>query len=146
MLPENRLNKPRTILVTGGLGFIGSHFVEKALECGHTVINYDMESYAANLDLQFTGNYSFRQCAIEEIKEITKLLWKVISKSKKKEVIDSLNNKNYEKAAKIILSNYYDPLYQHTLKKKKYLFEVNNDILEEAAKIIGDKISSLITS
>lgn len=46
-----RLHSKRTILITGGLGFIGSHFVEKCLMYGHDVINVDKETYAANVEL-----------------------------------------------------------------------------------------------
>lgn len=70
-----RLNKrPQTILVTGGLGFIGSHLVEKFLREGHTVINYDKMTYAANPELneefEKMGDYTFVQCDIAEIKDI----------------------------------------------------------------------------
>lgn len=37
-------------LVTGGLGFIGSAFVRKALELGFSIVNLDAITYAANLD------------------------------------------------------------------------------------------------
>jgi dTDP-glucose 4,6-dehydratase len=43
----------RTILVTGGLGFIGSYFVELALAKGYRVINMDKKTYAARTDLTF---------------------------------------------------------------------------------------------
>ena len=51
------------LLVTGGLGFIGSYFVEKALKRGYYVINVDKKTYAARTDLNFDGrpNYEFRQ-------------------------------------------------------------------------------------
>ena len=52
-----RLQDKKTIVVTGGLGFIGSHFVEMCLENGHTIYNIDKETYAANTDLTFDGNY-----------------------------------------------------------------------------------------
>lgn len=38
----------RIILVTGGLGFIGKHFVRRCLELGHQVINVDCVNYAAD--------------------------------------------------------------------------------------------------
>jgi dTDP-glucose 4,6-dehydratase len=38
------------ILVTGGAGFIGSHFVCRALKDGHEVVNIDKLTYAGNLD------------------------------------------------------------------------------------------------
>lgn len=41
------------IVVTGGLGFIGSHFVQLLLERGYYVINIDKRTYAARKDLSF---------------------------------------------------------------------------------------------
>ena len=38
------------ILLTGGAGFIGSHFTKKAIRDGYTVINVDKLTYAGNLD------------------------------------------------------------------------------------------------
>lgn len=38
------------ILVTGGAGFIGSHFVRKAVNNGYEVINLDLLTYAGGLD------------------------------------------------------------------------------------------------
>lgn len=40
--------KPKLILVTGGLGFIGKHFVKRCLETGHFVTNVDAVNYAAD--------------------------------------------------------------------------------------------------
>jgi len=76
----------------------------------------------------------------DEITQITKKLWKVISKNNKQKMLELLEQKEYHQAAEILLTKYYDPLYEHTLKKKNYLFEVNNDDLELATKIIKDKI------
>lgn len=51
----------KRILVTGGLGFIGSYFIELALERGYYVINVDKQTYAARRDLNFEkyGNYEW---------------------------------------------------------------------------------------
>ena len=38
------------ILLTGGAGFIGSHFTKKAILAGHQVVNIDKLTYAGNLD------------------------------------------------------------------------------------------------
>jgi len=43
----------KKLLVTGGLGFIGSYFVDLALKRGYYVINVDKETYAARTDLDF---------------------------------------------------------------------------------------------
>jgi len=56
--------------VTGGLGFIGSHFIDKAMSRGHNVINIDCETYAANKDLKFSGNYTQIKEDIAKIKDL----------------------------------------------------------------------------
>lgn len=65
-----RLDKKCTFVVTGGLGFIGSHFVDKVLSLGHKVINYDKETYAAHTDLKFKGDYQYIKADIADIKTI----------------------------------------------------------------------------
>jgi len=57
----------KTFFVTGGCGFIGSHFIEKVLSQGHTVVNVDKLTYAANKDLTFSGDYRFIQQDISEL-------------------------------------------------------------------------------
>jgi dTDP-glucose 4,6-dehydratase len=65
-----RLSSKKTIVVTGGLGFIGSHFVELALKNGHKVINVDCETYAANSSLRFSGDYTHIKEDIANINDI----------------------------------------------------------------------------
>ncbi|MFH1062520.1 MAG: GDP-mannose 4,6-dehydratase [Candidatus Omnitrophota bacterium] len=40
--------KSKLIFVTGGLGFIGKHFVQRCLDIGHFITNVDMVNYAAD--------------------------------------------------------------------------------------------------
>ncbi len=51
------------ILVTGGCGFIGSHFVEEILKRDdvESVINIDSLTYAANKDLPFKENPKYKE-------------------------------------------------------------------------------------
>lgn len=56
------------ILVTGGAGFIGSAVVRHAIAYGHTVMNVDALTYAANLNnlksVEDHSNYSFEKANI----------------------------------------------------------------------------------
>ena len=70
--------KNKTYLVTGGLGFIGSNFIENILKKKINIINVDNCSYASNLknnDLFIKNkNYKFIKCSIGNTKKISKLL------------------------------------------------------------------------
>ena len=56
------------ILVTGGCGFIGSHFIEEILKNKDvkTLINLDKLTYAANGNLPFSGDSRYN-LIIEDI-------------------------------------------------------------------------------
>ena len=47
------------IIVTGGRGFIGSHFVEKALSSGHVIIDIDKMTYASNNKLPWDDHKDY---------------------------------------------------------------------------------------
>jgi dTDP-glucose 4,6-dehydratase len=59
-------------MVTGGLGFIGSYFVDLALRRGYEVINVDKKTYAARTDLDFDGRprYEFIEADIATMSHI----------------------------------------------------------------------------
>jgi dTDP-glucose 4,6-dehydratase len=59
-------------VVTGGRGFIGSHFVEKLLKLGHSVVDIDKMTYAASKELPWDdhSNYTHLKediCSINHI-------------------------------------------------------------------------------
>lgn len=59
---ENLNDKKDKIMVTGGLGFIGSHFIDLILKKGYKVINVDKITYASRKDLDYVAknkNYEF---------------------------------------------------------------------------------------
>jgi dTDP-glucose 4,6-dehydratase len=56
----------KLILVTGGLGFIGKHFVKRCLDIGHFVTNVDVVNYAAD---NFANEEFMRESNYRHIKE-----------------------------------------------------------------------------
>ena len=70
---ENQNNGICKIMVTGGLGFIGSHFIELALSKGFKVINVDNITYASRKDLNHFNknkNYEFIKKDICDLKKL----------------------------------------------------------------------------
>jgi len=59
------------ILVTGGRGFIGSHFVELAIDLGYNVIDYDSLTYASNLSLPVDEAYPQYKFEERDIQHLT---------------------------------------------------------------------------
>ena len=70
----------KTLLVTGGLGFIGSNLIELLLKNKFRVINIDKVSYSSNFyntkDYKKDKNYRFIRCNINNQVKINKILKK----------------------------------------------------------------------
>ena len=69
----------KKVIVTGGLGFIGSNLIELLLEKNYFVINIDKVTYSSNFynTKEFTNlkNYKFIKCDIND-KRLKKILFK----------------------------------------------------------------------
>ena len=68
----------RKVIVTGGLGFIGSNLIELLLEKNFFVINIDSVTYSSNYynTKDFKKNYKFINCNINNQKKIFNILSK----------------------------------------------------------------------
>lgn len=60
------------LVVTGGRGFIGSHFVELALEEGFEIVDIDKMGYASNKNLPFDEHENY-ELIVEDISKIKNL-------------------------------------------------------------------------
>ena len=69
---------PKNIIVTGGLGFIGSNLIELLLKKKFKVINLDKVSYSSNFynvkEFKNKKNYKFIKCDINSTKKINNIL------------------------------------------------------------------------
>ena len=60
------------LIVTGGRGFIGSHFIELAIANGDYIFDYDYMSYCSNYSLPFDNHENYKHIK-EDICNITHL-------------------------------------------------------------------------
>jgi len=68
------------ILVTGGLGFIGSNLITKLLKKKYKVLNIDKVSYASNFyntkEFSKNKNYKFIKCNLTNLKKLSQIIKK----------------------------------------------------------------------
>ena len=68
----------KNVIVTGGLGFIGSNLIELLLEKNFQVINVDKISYSSNFyntkNYKKNKNYKFYKCDLNNFKNLTVFL------------------------------------------------------------------------
>lgn len=80
---ETQRNSSKTVLVTGGAGFIGSNFIRYWLEKypDDIVVNFDLLTYAGNRsnldDIEGSDNYTFIQGDIRVYEEVEKAMQNV---------------------------------------------------------------------
>ena len=70
----------QNIIVTGGLGFIGSNLIELLLHKNFKVINIDKVSYSSNFyntrDYLKNKNYKFIKCNLNNKKKLKQIIFK----------------------------------------------------------------------
>jgi tRNA 2-selenouridine synthase len=139
-----QLNDQNYIFVEGESRRIGDcimpEFLWKAMLKG---INIKIERELSLRLKLMVKEYFLNPKIVEQIKEISAGLIRVISKENKAKMLQFLDEKEYEKAAEILLVKYYDPLYEHSLNKKEYQKIINNDNVEKAVIEINEYLSSL---
>jgi dTDP-glucose 4,6-dehydratase len=70
----------KKIIVTGGLGFIGSNLINMLVDQNYSIINIDRISYSSNFynnrDIQYNKNYKFVKCDINNKNKLLKIFLK----------------------------------------------------------------------
>jgi len=113
-------------------------FLYKAMLKGIKInIHRDIEKRAEAMAEEY-----FKKEHLQELKNIVQSFNRLISKDKKNEVVNLIDQGKHQQAAKIILEYYYDPLYKHTLDKLNYAFEVNSDDIKKGLEELKEKIKN----
>ena len=135
-----QLNNQPFILVEGESRKVGNAQIPNSLwqameQADNILIERDLPKRVQEMVREY-----FTPQTIEQIKTITASLNRVISKKNKELMLQHLEEKEYLKAAEILLTLYYDPLYDHTLKRLNYLFTVKNNNLKQAIQELKNKL------
>jgi len=140
------LNQNYYIFVEGESRKIGEAeippFLFKAMKQGiNVLINKDFELRVKECVQEYFSSAE----KIEQIREITPQLRDIISNKRKQEIITLIDAGKYQEVARILLKEYYDVLYAHTLKNVKFDLEIVNNDVEKAVKELK-KIEKKVTA
>jgi tRNA 2-selenouridine synthase len=140
----DQLNQEKFVLVEGESRRIGDVIIPELLwnkmNAGKNIlITRTLDTRAQAL----VDEYLDTPEKVSEFKEISQRLWKVISKENKQKMLDLLERGKFKEATKILLEFYYDPLYEHTLKRIKFEFEVSNENIDQAISDLKSKLKKI---
>ena len=131
------LNKEEFIITEGESRKIGDveipSFLFKAMKKG---INIHITAALQTRIKEVIEEYFSSPKKVQEVIKITPTLKNIISKKRKEEIVTLIKEGKYDDAVKILLEEYYDPLYSHTLKNVNFDLEISSDDVEKAKKEI----------
>jgi len=132
----------KKIMVTGGLGFIGSHFVELVLNKGYDVVNVDKMTYAIREDLEFEKNPAYTLIK-EDIVRLTSLppgISHIVNFAAESHVDNSIaNNLPFIRSNVLGVYNLLELIRQTKKEARPILIQISTD------EVYGDILSGSFT-
>jgi len=122
--------KKNRILVTGGLGFIGSYFVQLLLDRGYYVINIDKKTYAHRKDLKFdeNPNYEFIHQDICNLKSLPDNIEYIVNFAAESHVDNSIkDNESFFNSNVKGVYNILELLRNQNPNKKSTFIQISTD-------------------
>ena len=139
-----KLSKEKYVFVEGESRKIGNIIIpEKIFNEMNNGINIQVNS-SIECRSKITIQEYLKPEYIEKIKEIVPNLKRKLSKKQVESMLKAIDEKNYLEFAKILLTQYYDPLYGNSLDKIKYDFTVNSDDIDACVKELEGIRSKLL--
>jgi len=128
----------RKVIVTGGLGFIGSNLINLLLKRNFFVINLDKVTYSSNFynvaNFQKNRKYKFIKCDLENQKKITRILKKykpsgIFNLAAETHVDRSIDSpENFIKSNIVGVFHLLEAIRKYNFKKKKIkLIHISTD-------------------
>ena len=134
----------KKVIVTGGLGFIGSNLIDLLIKKKYYVINLDKVTYSSNFyntkDFQNSKNYKFIKCDIKD-KKIIKILNKfkpvgIFNLAAETHVDRSIDNpENFIQSNIVGVFNLLNHFRHYSKKNKSRLIHISTD------EVYGDILS-----
>lgn len=145
-----QLKEEKYIIIEGESKRIGNvfipHFFYSAMEHG---IKIKIERAMEKRMTAAVEEYCSSEQYVEEMRQITKRIHQKMSNKTKEAILISLDKKDYATAWKLLFTEYYDPLYSHSLDRLQYDGIINNDdekkAVEEIKRILTHPNSSQLS-
>ncbi len=138
-----RLEKENFVFTEGESKKIGEVTIPKSvykhIEKGINVkVNCSLKKRVQN-----TVEEYFSEGNISQIKSIIPFLKQKLGKKRIGDLLDYMNKGQYENVAEILLTEYYDPLYKHTIDNIDYDYTIDGDDIKQAIKQLNDIYNKL---
>ena len=136
----NELKEEKYIIIEGESRRIGnlqipSNIFKQMRAANAILLTASIERRVEITLKEYTKNLDINE-AIKIVSSLRKRLGKTVDT-----LLDLLKNNDLEEFTTILLNNYYDPLYGHTLGKLNYLYEIENTDSKKVATEIREKLS-----
>lgn len=116
-----------------GRNIIPDIIFDKISNGKHYLIESSLDSRVETLyEVYIKSNYKDEEHIIKSLKNLKKR----IGNKKLEYLIDLIKNKDYKEVIRILIYEYYDPIYKYSIDKYRYLEVLNSDDIDNVVNLI----------